>query len=57
MYLCRELTDVSLPKLGYIFGRDHSTIIYATRRISDLIGKDRKTFSDIYKLTQFILRR
>ena len=34
MYLCRELTDLSLPKIGQAFGRDHTTVMYAERKIS-----------------------
>ena len=34
MYLCRELTDLSLPKIGEQFGgRDHTTVIHADRKI------------------------
>jgi chromosomal replication initiator protein len=34
MYLCRELTDMSLPKIGQMFGgRDHTTVIHADRKI------------------------
>ena len=36
MYLCRELTELSLPKIGYIFGgRDHTTVIHACDKISE----------------------
>ena len=41
MYLCRELTDSSLPKIGDEFGgRDHTTVIHAHEKISTLIKKD-----------------
>ena len=40
MYLCREMTDMSLPKIGEIFGgRDHTTVIHAHEKIK----KDLKT--------------
>jgi chromosomal replication initiator protein len=34
MYLARELTDVSLPEIGRGFGRDHSTVVHAHKRIA-----------------------
>jgi chromosomal replication initiator protein len=41
MYLCRELTDMSLPKIGEEFGgRDHTTVIHAHEKISADIKKD-----------------
>lgn len=55
MYLCRELTDLSLPKLGAAFGgRDHTTVMYAERRIHDKIETDQKTFNQVQELTQAI---
>ena len=42
MYLSRELTDSSLPKIGKEFGgRDHTTVIHATSKIARLIREDR----------------
>ncbi|HHU82821.1 MAG TPA: chromosomal replication initiator protein DnaA [Firmicutes bacterium] len=41
MYLCRELTDSSLPKIGEEFGgRDHTTVIYACDKIREQMNKD-----------------
>ncbi len=55
MYLCREVTDESLPKIGKAFGgRDHSTVMHATSKISKLINNDRDTFNQIHELTYHI---
>ena len=55
MYLCRELTDESLPKIGRAFGgRDHSTVMHATAKISNLINKDRDAFNQIHEITYHI---
>lgn len=41
MYLSRELTDNSLPKIGEVFGgRDHTTVIHAHEKISKLVSED-----------------
>lgn len=51
MYLCRELTELSLPKLGHAFGgRDHTTVMYAERRIREGITEDKKTFDQAQEL-------
>jgi chromosomal replication initiator protein len=55
MYLCRELTDESLPKIGRAFGgRDHSTVMHATAKISKLINNDRDVFNQIHEITYHI---
>ncbi len=52
MYLCRELTDSSLPKIGKKFGgRDHTTVIHATSKISKLIQEDRSVYNLVQELT------
>jgi chromosomal replication initiator protein len=52
MYLCRELTDESLPKIGRAFGgRDHSTVMHATAKIAKLINSDRDVFNQIHEIT------
>ncbi|MBA2511858.1 MAG: chromosomal replication initiator protein DnaA [Rubrobacter sp.] len=55
MYLSRELTDESLPKIGKAFGgRDHSTVMHATAKISRLINSDRDAFNQIHELTSHV---
>ena len=57
MYLCRELTDLSLPKIGQLFGgRDHTTVMHADRKIRQLIGERRPIFDQITELTGQIRR-
>ncbi len=55
MYLCRELTELSLPKIGQEFGgRDHTTVMHAERKIRQLIGERRSLFDQITELTGVI---
>ncbi len=57
MYLCREHTDLSLPKIGAAFGgRDHTTVIHAVEKIKGLIQKDKQVFDDVTLLTQRLRR-
>jgi chromosomal replication initiator protein len=52
MYLSRELTDSSLPKIGRHFGgRDHTTVIHATSKIARLIREDRSVYNLVQELT------
>ena len=58
MYLCRELTDLSLPKIGQSFGgRDHTTVMHANKKIRHLMGEDRKVFNQVAELTNRIKQR
>ncbi len=58
MYLCRELTDLSLPKIGAAFGgRDHTTVIYANKKISELMTEKRETFNHVTELTSRIKQK
>lgn len=51
-YLCRELTTMSLPKLGEIFGgRDHTTVLHSERRVRKLMGTERAVFQQVQELT------
>jgi chromosomal replication initiator protein len=52
MYLSRELTDSSLPKIGNAFGgRDHTTVMHATSKIAGLIKQDRSVYNLVQELT------
>jgi chromosomal replication initiator protein len=52
MYLCRELTGLSLPKIGAQFGnRDHTTVMYADRKINQLLAERRAVFNQVSELT------
>ncbi len=52
MYLCRELTDMSLPKIGQDFGnRDHTTVMNADRRIRRDLAERRNVFHQVTELT------
>lgn len=52
MYLCRELTPLSLPKIGQLFGgRDHTTVMYAHKKVTQLISERRSVFNQVAELT------
>ena len=51
MYLCRDQTELSLPKIGALFGRDHTTVMHAYRKIALMMIKDRVIFNTIAELT------
>jgi chromosomal replication initiator protein len=58
MYLCRELTDLSLPRIGQRFGgRDHSTVMHANAKIRVLMAEKRSTYNQIQELTSRIRTR
>jgi chromosomal replication initiator protein len=55
MYLCRELTDLSLPKIGQQFGgRDHTTVMHADRKIRALMAERRSIYNQVTELTNRI---
>ena len=52
MYLCRELTELSLPKIGQTFGgRDHTTVMHADRKIRELMAERRSIYNQVNELT------
>ncbi|TWD16586.1 chromosomal replication initiator protein DnaA [Marihabitans asiaticum] len=55
MYLCRELTDASLPQIGKLFGgRDHATVIHANKKIGALMAERRAIYNQVTELTNRI---
>ncbi|GAA0508023.1 chromosomal replication initiator protein DnaA [Saccharopolyspora thermophila] len=58
MYLCRELTDSSLPKIGQYFGgRDHTTVMYADKKIRKEMAERRRIYEHVQELTARIKQR
>jgi chromosomal replication initiator protein len=55
MYLCRELTDLSLPKIGERFGgRDHSTVIFAVNKVKQHMQERESWYEQVRELTSRI---
>jgi chromosomal replication initiator protein len=58
MYLCRELTDLSLPKIGQTFGgRDHTTVMHADRKIRSQMAERMSVYNQVAELTSRIKAR
>ncbi|WP_459548686.1 chromosomal replication initiator protein DnaA [Nocardia sp. X0981] len=57
MYLCRELTDLSLPKIGQAFGRDHTTVMYAEKKVRKEMSERRRVYDQVQELTARIKQR
>jgi len=58
MYLCRELTDMSLPRIGQAFGgRDHTTVMYAEKKIRKEMAERRRIYDQVQELTSRIKQR
>ena len=51
MYLCRELTDLSLPKIGAQFNRDHTTVLHSVEKVKRILRSDRAVFDRVNQLT------
>jgi chromosomal replication initiator protein len=55
MYLCREMTEMSLPKIGQAFGgRDHTTVMHANRKVRELMTERRSIYNQVTELTNRI---
>lgn len=55
MYLCREMTNLSLPKIGQLFGnRDHTTVMYANKKITELMKQRRSIYNQVTEITSRI---
>lgn len=52
VYLCRELTDLSLPKIGEAFNRDHTTVLHSVEKVRRILRSDRAVFDRVNQLTQ-----
>jgi chromosomal replication initiator protein len=58
MYLARELTNVSLPKIGEAFGgKDHTTVLHACEKIKELINKDTNTRNAVENIKKRLIHR
>ena len=58
MYLCREMTNLSLPKIGQLFGgRDHTTVMHAYKKIAELMKERRSIYNQVTELTTRIKQR
>jgi chromosomal replication initiator protein len=55
MYICREQTSLSLPKIGQLFGgRDHTTVMYANKKITDYMNERRYVYNQVTEIIQRI---
>ncbi|CAB4889606.1 MAG: chromosomal replication initiator protein DnaA [Actinobacteria bacterium] len=58
MYLCREMTNLSLPKIGQLFGgRDHTTVMHAYKKITELMKERRSIYNQVTDLTTRVKQR
>ncbi len=55
MWLCRDLTAMSLPAVGAAFSRDHTTVLYAEQKIRDALATDTALAGQVGELTGRIL--
>ncbi|MEQ8164601.1 MAG: helix-turn-helix domain-containing protein, partial [Alphaproteobacteria bacterium] len=55
MYLCKQLTQRSLPEIGRKFGgRDHTTVMHAVRKVDELVGSDNSFAEDVHLLRRML---
>ena len=54
MYLCRELTDLSLVEIGKSFGRDHTTVMYAIDKVEELMASRHQVYESVEAITHHL---
>ncbi len=54
MYLCREMTDLSLPKIGELFGRDHTTVMYACKKVAEMMRERHYVYNHVSEVIERI---
>lgn len=54
MYLCRELTDLSLPKIAAIFNRDHTTVMHGVEKVAQAMRSDRTVYDQVVELSHML---
>ena len=54
MYLCREMTDLSLPKIGELFGRDHTTVMYAHKKVVEMMKERHYVYNHVSEVIERI---
>jgi len=52
MYLCREMTDLSLPKIGELFGRDHTTVMYAQKKVAEMMKERHYVYNHVSEVIE-----
>ncbi len=58
MYICREQTGLSLPRIGAAFGgRDHTTVMHAVEKITNLLQADKAVYDEVTAITQQLRTR
>lgn len=57
MYLCRELTALSLPQIGGEFDRDHTTVMHGVRKIRELVAVDERAGREVRELTGLVTKQ
>lgn len=58
MYLCRDLTSLSLPRIGEVFGgRDHTTVMYAIERVKKIMETEREVYDRVQELSTNLRKR
>lgn len=57
MYLCRELTDLSLPKIAALFSRDHTTVMHGVEKVAATMRSDRSVYDQVAELSHMLRKK